>query len=111
MFVVNGNNDSLVQIKNNISSIYYLNSTVSLKLFSDVKYSSSTTLTPINPPTYAELLFTTKSNVGWVAGTAMPTGWVLFFILIIIELFSMPFIRQKGFFQVDFLNENINFYL
>jgi hypothetical protein len=51
---------------------------------------------------YADLLFTTKSGLGWVYGTACPTGWVLLLILGIISFFSMPCIRKKGFFQVNF---------
>jgi adhesin transport system outer membrane protein len=36
---------------------------------------------------YADLLFTTKSGLGWVYGTACPTGWVLLLILGIISFF------------------------
>jgi hypothetical protein len=52
---------------------------------------------------YTDLLFTTKSNIGWVFGTAMPTGWILLFILLVMVFFSMPFIRKKGLFQVFYL--------
>lgn len=49
---------------------------------------------------YAELLFTTKSKIGWVYSTAMPTGWVLLVILLIIVMFALPCFRQKGCFEV-----------
>ena len=66
--------------------------------------SSSDKVVPMNitlGASYAELLFTTKSNIGWVFGTAMPTGWILLIILFVIEIFAMPCIRKKGFFQVN----------
>lgn len=50
--------------------------------------------------TYAQLLFTTKSGLGWILALAMPTGWALWLILGIVEVFSMPCIRKKGYFQV-----------
>ena len=49
---------------------------------------------------YAELLFLTKSKIGWVGEAAMPTGWITLLILIVMATFSMPFIRKKGHFQV-----------
>jgi predicted ferric reductase len=60
---------------------------------------------PVPPPdaTYAELLFTTKSKIGWVGAAAMPTGWALWIVLAIIEVFSLPFIRRKGYFQVFYI--------
>lgn len=51
---------------------------------------------------YAELLFTTKSGIGWVGAAAMPTGWALWAVLGVIEIFSLPCIRKKGYFQVLF---------
>jgi hypothetical protein len=59
------------------------------------------TLSKEESASYAELMFTTKSNIGWIYGTAMPTGWVLLIVLAIIEIFSMPFIRRNGYFQVN----------
>ncbi|CAF1087428.1 unnamed protein product [Brachionus calyciflorus] len=50
--------------------------------------------------TFVELLFTTKSGIGWIKGLAMPTGWALWGVLLIIEIFSLPCIRKKGYFQV-----------
>lgn len=52
---------------------------------------------------YIDLLFTTKSNIGWIFATAMPTGWILIVILLVMVFFSMPFIRKKGLFQVFYL--------
>ena len=49
---------------------------------------------------FIDLLFTSKSGVGWVGGVAMPTGWACFAILVFMAFFSMPFIRKKGHFQV-----------
>ena len=49
---------------------------------------------------YSEFLFTKKSNIGWVDGTAIPTGWIIFILMIILEFFSIPFFRKRGYFQV-----------
>jgi len=80
----------------------FKNGTSVLEKSSSLNFSSDKVI-PINMTlgaSYAELLFTTKSNIGWVFGTAMPTGWILLIILIVIEIFAMPCIRKKGFFQV-----------
>ena len=50
---------------------------------------------------YVELLFTTKSNIGWVFSTAIPTGWVLLIIMVIIIIFALPVFRNKGYFEVN----------
>lgn len=49
---------------------------------------------------YGELLFTTKSEIGWFFKITCPTGWTLLFILFIIQIFSLPFVRSKGAFEV-----------
>jgi hypothetical protein len=49
---------------------------------------------------YAELLFSTKSKIGWIFSSAMPTGWILLAILLVIVIFALPCFRQKGFFEV-----------
>lgn len=56
---------------------------------------------PMSLGKYGELLFTTKSKIGWVGGTAMPTGWALLVILLVLEFFSLPCIRRRGYFEVD----------
>jgi hypothetical protein len=72
---------------------------------SSVSNSSSNGSIPANwtyvpSASYADLLFTTKSGIGWILALAMPTGWALLFVLCVIGFFSMSFIRKKGFFQV-----------
>ena len=59
--------------------------------------------------TYAELLFTRKSGVGWAWAISMPTGWALLAVLIIIVLFALPCIRKKGYFQVKIIKKKIRF--
>jgi NADPH oxidase 5 len=49
--------------------------------------------------TFAELLFTTKSNIGWFNQTVI-TGWIILIILIIIQIFSLPIIRNNGHFEL-----------
>ena len=51
--------------------------------------------------TYAEILFTLKSDVGWlVPGFAFLSGILLMITLTIMVLCSMPFVRKSGCFQV-----------
>lgn len=50
---------------------------------------------------YASLLFTTSSNFGWFFKAAVPTGWVLLLLLVIMEIFSTRFIRRRGHFNVN----------
>lgn len=72
----------------------------------NVNYSYPRNLTLSNSsniaPTFAELLFTRKSNIGWVWALAMPTGWALLVVLIVMTLFALPCIRKNGYFQVSF---------
>lgn len=78
---------------------------------SSINIESTTTLQTLNStigpsepaPTYVELLFTTKSKIGWIWSAAMPTGWLLILVLVIMVFFSMPFIRKRGLFQVFYL--------
>lgn len=58
--------------------------------------------TRFNFQNYMMLVFTTKSNIGWVLKLAMPTGWAILLILTIMVICSLPFIRRKGHFQVFF---------
>jgi hypothetical protein len=64
-------------------------------------------------PTYFQLLFTTKSGLGWVNGSAMPTGWALIIVLLIIVIFSMPCIRRNGYFQLFYITHwfHVFFYI
>jgi len=57
-------------------------------------------ITDKDTSSFIELLFTTKSGVGWFFASSMPTGWALLLILLIIEIFSLPVIRRKGYFQL-----------
>jgi len=58
--------------------------------------------------TFAELLFTNKSGVGWAWAISMPTGWALLFILVIIVIFALPCIRKKGYFQIFYFTHWIH---
>jgi NADPH oxidase 5 len=71
------------------SSNYYLNQ----------QYSNTSNTTIQYYYTFAELLFTTKSNIGWFNQTAI-TGWIILIILIIIQIFSLPIIRNNGYFEL-----------
>ena len=49
---------------------------------------------------YLDLLFTNASEIGWVFGLAMPFGWILLLILLIMVTFSLPCVRRNRFFEV-----------
>ena len=68
--------------------------------FTEEKSNSTDDEIPKPSGTFAELLFTTKSGVGWVGSAAMPTGWALILVFIIILIFALPYFRKKGHFQV-----------
>ena len=52
--------------------------------------------------TYPEVLFTTKSNIGWlVPGFAYLSGVLLIVILTIMVICSSPCVRRSGYFQVS----------
>ena len=68
---------------------------------SDTSAENTTThIMPMGKGSFADLLFTTKSGIGWVGAAAMPTGWALVSILVVMIFFSLPFIRKKGHFEV-----------
>lgn len=50
--------------------------------------------------TLAEYLSTTKPDIGWVAGLAPLTGWILWIALLTMIITSLPFIRRTGHFEV-----------
>ena len=51
--------------------------------------------------TAAEWLFTSKpGHFGLIAGIANPTGVFLFFILLVMFICSLPFVRRGGSFEV-----------
>ncbi|XP_013406457.1 NADPH oxidase 5-like [Lingula anatina] len=54
--------------------------------------------------TVAEALFTTKSQVGWVAGTACPTGWALLVLIIIMFIGAQSFVRRRGHFELFYFS-------
>lgn len=62
--------------------------------------------------TIIEVLFTnphlTKLGHPLVAGTAFQTGWILDIILFIMVVFSMDFIRRRGHFQVQMIEQYID---
>ena len=79
-------------------------SSINIESTTTLQTSLNSTIGPSEPtPTYVELLFTTKSKIGWIWAAAMPTGWLLILILVIMVFFSMPFIRKRGLFQVFYL--------
>ena len=61
----------------------------------------SATVSNTTPLEMWEVLFTTKAGVGFVAGSAFITGWILDVILIVMVICSMPFVRRTGHFQVS----------
>ena len=48
---------------------------------------------------YWQYLFTVHTGFGWVGGAAGLTGLTLLAILLIMVIFSLPIVRNKGFFQ------------
>ena len=63
------------------------------------------------PWTYGEWIFTSQPGVfGLVNGWAAPTGVGLILVLTFMVICSMPFVRMKGFFQVNWstLSEHPN---
>ncbi len=51
-----------------------------------------------------EYLFTTRGGQGWFKATAGITGVILSAILIIMIICSQPFVRKKGYFEVNVYN-------
>ncbi len=51
-----------------------------------------------------ELIFTSRVALGLVEGLAIPTGWVLVVAILILVIFSIPILRQKGYFEVIYLD-------
>jgi hypothetical protein len=49
---------------------------------------------------FVELLFTTKSGYGWIYQLAMPTGWLILALMILVDIFSLSYFRKKGYFEV-----------
>ena len=47
-----------------------------------------------------ECLITTNTGEGWIAGTAGITGLLLFVVLAIMTVFSLPCVRRQGHFEV-----------
>jgi hypothetical protein len=58
---------------------------------------------------YGELLFTRKSGVGWVYETAFPLGWAILFLMIFIDIFTLPQIRRRKCFEVNYKLKSIIF--
>ncbi|XP_041355501.1 NADPH oxidase 5-like [Gigantopelta aegis] len=50
--------------------------------------------------TVLQFVFTTKANIGWISGSAPLTGIILMVILVVMCVFSMPFVRRSGHFQI-----------
>ncbi|CAF0745978.1 unnamed protein product [Brachionus calyciflorus] len=72
----------------------------SIEDLSEVNSTNASFIVSTPGATFVELLFTNKSGIGWIKALAMPTGWALWVVLLIIEIFSLPCIRKKGYFQV-----------
>ena len=85
----------ILYFQNDICWIYSATSSVNF-----VCYFFTATVSNTTPLEMWEVLFTTKAGVGFVAGSAFITGWLLDIILIIIVICSMPFVRRSGHFQV-----------
>ena len=68
-------------------------------LYTDVSLNNSQVQNQTKRHSYAELLFTTKNDIGWFFKSTCPTGWALLAILIIMQIFSLPCVRSKGAFE------------
>ena len=75
------------------------------KVVYNIKYLSVFTefTMPSKNLTTVDILFTTKAGVGYVAGSAYITGWMILVILLIIFICSLPFVRRGGYFEVNVL--------
>ena len=56
-----------------------------------------------------EYLFTSRGGQGWFFSLAGITGVVLTFILIVMIIFSQPFVRRKGYFEVRIMASYCSF--
>ncbi|XP_059171278.1 NADPH oxidase 5-like [Physella acuta] len=54
-----------------------------------------------------EVVFTTKADIGWIAGTAPLTGVALCLILVVMVVLSLPFIRRSGCFEVFYWSHKL----
>lgn len=51
---------------------------------------------------YWEFLFTLRSGIGWIGpGFACLSGFTLVVILAVLAVFSLPCVRQSGYFEVS----------
>ncbi|CAL1270023.1 unnamed protein product [Larinioides sclopetarius] len=57
-------------------------------------------LTEEKNTTLPEILTSTQMGIGWVAGAACLTGWILLVILTVMCISAMPFVRRSGKFEV-----------
>ena len=91
-------NDSLFNITLNLQE-----QQKSSKVVYNIKYFSVFTefTMPNRNLTTVDILFTTKAGVGYVAGSAYITGWMILVILLIIFICSLPFVRRGGYFEVN----------
>ncbi|GIX84209.1 NADPH oxidase 5 [Caerostris darwini] len=56
-----------------------------------------------------EWLTSTHLGIGWVGGAACLTGWILLFILIVMCVSAMPFVRRSGKFEVFYYLHLLSF--
>jgi NADPH oxidase 5 len=83
----NNNNNNNNNITIQLNSTTYNNKNNSSNLLIETSDSSL----------YFEYLFGTKSQLGWINNSAVPTGWALIFLLVLVFVFSLPIIRRKYF--------------
>uniref|UniRef100_A0A2C9KFB3 NADPH oxidase 5 n=1 Tax=Biomphalaria glabrata TaxID=6526 RepID=A0A2C9KFB3_BIOGL len=57
--------------------------------------------------TLIEVVFTTKANIGWIAGLAPLTGVVLCVVLLVMVLLSLPVVRRSGYFEVFYWSHKL----
>jgi NADPH oxidase 5 len=48
---------------------------------------------------YFEALFNRRKNIDWFYGLAFPMGWAILILMILIDIFTIPVIRQKRYFE------------
>jgi membrane protein insertase Oxa1/YidC/SpoIIIJ len=53
---------------------------------------------------YFEALFNRRKNIDWFYGLAFPMGWAILILMILIDIFTIPVIRQKRYFEARNFN-------
>ena len=49
---------------------------------------------------FVQSLFTKKKSITWFYGYAYSTGWVILILMLLIDIFTLPQIRRRRYFEV-----------